>query len=373
MPQPDPKSAVFVSASYALEPEGGGVQRCTREYAAVAKAAGFALQFASYPFDNRLITRMRRMLTPAPYRHLIPPSFLGDIVRKARDARAGWIFFNQIEAAPMASSLAFLRGEGVRFALFSHGVDSSDYLHEARIRGEFGHGAPLSRRDASWLGRQLFTEMAQHRQFDVVFCLSENDRRIEQWLGGRAVHALPRVVEPRPLDWHPVPGRLGTVATLTHAPNYEGISLIGRALAPRSAGLTVRLVGSPTETGRRLAREFPFIDFLGPLSDAQFEAEARSWCAFVNPVFCYARGCSTKLAVPLDWHLPVATTRAGARGYAWDESLVPLVETPDELAGLAVRLADPVRAMEMRPSIAALVERSPSLADVAEQMRAALR
>lgn len=371
MPALDPNSALFVAGRYALEPGGGGVQRCTREYIAVAEAAGYTLHFAPYDVDRRPLTRVQRKLLPRPYRNLVAPQVVADIAHNARRLRVAWVFF-KTEAAQIAPALGNLRAEGIRFALLSHGVDSSDFLHTARVTQKLDEGHRASAGDALWLGRQLFEELEQHRHFAAIFCLSETDRHIEQWLGGRSVHVMPRIIDSRPLDWRPVPGRLGSVGTLVHAPNAEGLTRLCRALGQAQRHVRLRLIGRPERLGHEFAREFPMVDYLGALSDREFEEEARTWCAFVNPIFCYPRGCSTKLAVPLGWHLPVASTRAGARGYVWDESLVPVVETAAELAALALRLSDVEEAAKMRPAIARLVANGPRLADLAAQMRAVL-
>lgn len=371
---PDPKTAIFVTAAVALNPEGGGVQRCTHEYIAVLEAAGFTLHHAAYPFEHRAWVRVMRRLRPRPYRDAVPRGYADVVRREVRARNAGWILLNQSEAAPMAAELADLRGQGVRIALLSHGTDSCDYPHVARIRADFGLGPAISARDDRWMGRVVFEEQEQHRNVDAVLCLSENDRQQALWLGAHNVAVLPRVVADRAVDWRPVAGRLGTVATLTHEPNYEGIALLCRALAPRrSADLRLRLVGTPEALGRRLAGEFPFVDYLGGLSDAALADEARTWSAFANPMFCYPRGCSTKLAVPLEWRIPVATTRAGARGYVWDETLIPLAETADELASLCLRLADPAQGAEQRGAVATIAARSPRAADLAAIVRDTLR
>lgn len=371
---PDTKTAIFVTAAVALNPEGGGVQRCTHEYISVLKAAGFTLHHAAYPFEHRPWVRVMRRLRPHPYRDAVPRGYAEVVRREAGARNAGWILLNQSEAAPMAVELADLRAQGVRIALLSHGTDSCDYPHVARIRADLGLGRPVSSRDDRWMGRIVFEEQEQHRNVDAVLCLSENDRQQALWLGARNVAVLPRVVADRSLDWRPVAGRLGTVATLTHEPNYEGIALLCRALAPqRPANLALRLVGTPKPLGQRLAREFPFVQYLGGLSDAELAEEARTWSAFVNPLFCYPRGCSTKLAVPLEWRIPVATTRAGARGYVWDETLIPFTETPGELAALCLRLADPAQGAAQRGAVAAIASLSPSPADLAGIVKETLR
>lgn len=372
MTQLDWRRAVFITADYAVEPQGGGVQRCTREYVAVAEAAGFCLQHVSYTFDRRLTARLRRRLRQRPYQDLIPAEFVASAIERVRAARAGWVFFNQIEAAQLAPALDHLRADGHRFALLSHGVDSSDQLHTVRLEKPLGADGQPPAREALWLGRQLFAELGQHRCFDVVFCLSETDRLFAQWLGAASVHVLPRLVTPAPLDWQPCGGRIGTVGTLVHAPNREGLDLFCRALVEQNSRVRLRLVGRPGEVGRELAARYACIDYLGGLDDQALAAEAATWCAFVNPIFCYPRGCSTKLAVPLGWELPIATTRAGARGYVWDEALVPLAETPAELARLAARLAEPSEAARLREGVRVLAARSPTLSALATMFGGAL-
>jgi hypothetical protein len=73
---------------------------------------------------------------------------------------------------------------------------------------------------------------------------------------------------------------------------------------------------------------------------AELRREAETWCCFVHPLFVNAKGCSTKLATALGWRLPVATTTIGARGYSWDENLIPLATSPDHLADMVLAHAD---------------------------------
>ncbi len=358
------EQAFFVTAQYALEPQGGGVQRCTHEYLRCLRGAGISAVPLTYAVDRRPSTRLRRKLAPAPYRHLISPASVDQIRQAIAAASPTWVFFNQIEAAQIVAELAMLRTGRTRFALLSHGVDSSDYLHTARVLG-----IP-ARRAARWLGQQVVAEMEMHRHFDIVFCLSETDRTFHQWLGATSVHLVPRVIENSPIDWKPAAGRVGTICTLNHAPNREGIVSFAAAAKKLTGTMKLRLIGRPESDGRALAEEYPNIEYLGGLSDEAFAEEARTWSAFINPIFCYARGCSTKLAVPLGWHLPIASTRAGARGYWWDEALVPLVDTPDELAMLAAQMASTV---PDRTKVSTLAQRSPQLVQNAELFRTALR
>ena len=133
-----------------------------------------------------------------------------------------------------------------------------------------------------------------------------------------------------------------------------------------------RLVGGPAAHGHALAARFAQVDYLGPLDEAALMAEAATWSCFVHPLFCYARGCSTKLAVALGWRLPVATTPAGMRGYEWREGNVPCAENPHELAVLALEMLVPAKARAVRAQICLAADSAPTLPEVAARLRAML-
>jgi hypothetical protein len=358
--------ALFISHVSSLSAAPGGVQRCTREYMRALDAAGFALEELPYVEDRRLLTRVRRRFFPRPYAHKLPPDLIERCLAAAERLSVRWIFINHGDPAPLAEIIHRRAPGRYRIAVLSHGLDSTDELHEARIRGEDASGARATR-----LGRQLFAEMRQRQFIDVVFCLSETDLQMERWLGARRVAVVPRTISESPLSIAPQAGRIGTVSTLNHPPNIEGIERLAFALAAHS-DVKLRVVGGPLDDGEALARRFKAIEYVGPLDDDALRREASTWCCFVNPIFCYPRGTSTKLAVPLGWRLPIATTRAGARGYEWDERLIPLAETPQELAAQAARHASLVDHASACAAVAALAAATPSLPEIACAMRQVL-
>lgn len=358
-----PVPALFVSSRNALEAGGGGVQRCTREYRAALEAAGFALHPIAYDVDRRPATRLRRKLQPQPYRNILPAELATGCITRAEEAGARWIFLNTQEAAPLALELDRIAPGNFHVVALSHGLDSMDYFHEVRLR----LGRP-GRPEEHWLGAQLFAEMQQRRRLAAVLCLSETDRLFEHWIGARHVHVVPRILSETPLDRHPQPGRAGTVSTLNHHPNREGIVLLAAALT-RHPHVTLRVVGGPEKDGAALARDHANLDYLGPLDDAALAREAASWTSFVNPIFCLPKGASTKLAVPLGWHLPVVTTRAGARGYRWDENISPYHDEPHAFATAVARLAEPENFSAAAEQVAALAALSPTLAEVGADIR----
>jgi hypothetical protein len=222
------------------------------------------------------------------------------------------------------------------------------------------------------LGRQLVEESAQRRYIDHVICLNPFEAQIERWLGTRSVSWLPRTIPDRvPLNWSPVHGRLGFVGTLDHPPNRDGLIQFLEALETLApAGIEVRVVGGPPAAGAGLAKRFRLVRYLGALTDEALDKEASTWTCLVHPLFCYARGCSTKLAVALSWQIPVLTTPQGCRGYTWREGSLPVADTPEAFARLALRLADPEPTAQKE--VAVIVRSAPTLNDVAALVRGAL-
>ena len=363
--------AVFVASRSALAPSTGGVQHYTRELLETLRHAGFDLQIVDYVTDMRPVTRLRRKLRPRPYTDRLRPDLPDDIIERQRKTGSRFIFLSGVELAPVAEALRARidKSSPAQLVLFSYGLDSVDYLQEARAAGQGGNSSA-----ALLLGRQLFAECYQRQFLDHVFCLAPFEAEIERWLGARRVHWIPRTVPAgQALDWRPDASRVGCVSTVDHPPNREGLLLLLEQLEPLApAGMRFRLVGGPVPQGRALAERFQCVDFLGPLDDAALRAEAVTWSCFVHPMFCYARGCSTKLAVALAWRLPVATTPAGARGYLWSRGSLPFAETPRALAELTVSMLDPQTAEAARREIDTVAASCPTFHDVAADLRAAL-
>jgi hypothetical protein len=363
--------AVFVAHAQALSSAPGGLQLCTREYLLTLRTAGFALTTVAVEHDRRLLPRLGRRLWPRPYPPEWRPGLLEEVVASAREIRARFIFLNLVNLAPFAALLRPRVGPRCKIVLLSHGLESVDSLHAIRARFGSEKSAGPARMERM-LGRQLVEESVQRRYIDHVICLNPIEAEIERWLGTRSVSWLPRTIPDRvPLNWSPVLGRLGFVGTLDHPPNRDGLIQfleVLETLAPPE--IEVRVVGGPSAAGAELAKRFRLVRYLGALSDEELDQEASTWTCLVHPLFCYARGCSTKLAVALSWQIPVLTTPQGCRGYTWREGSLPSADTPEAFARLALRLADPEPAAQKE--VAAIVRSAPTLNDVAALVRGAL-
>lgn len=364
--------AIFVCPATSINPSGG-VGICTQEYIRTVRGAGFHLQILSYETDKRFGVRIRRKFRPRPYADRVPPEVIENVISAAEATDAEFVFLNLVDLAPIARPLKEKLRKPVKIVLLSHGLESVDYLHKMRARDGITAFANTNRPERDTLAKQLISECMHRQYIDYVFCLASFEVEIERWLGARRVTWLPRTIPDNRLQWCPVPGRFGFVGALDHAPNVEGLSLFAAALtqaAPSKA--TLRVVGGPAKRGAEISKRFPIIDYLGPLSKGELEQEASTWSCFVNPIFCYARGCSTKLATGLGWGIPVISTPAGRRGYSWREGTLPISDTPEGLAGLALRMLDPEYRSNAQREVLRIAESAPSLADVAAQFREAL-
>jgi hypothetical protein len=285
-------------------------------------------------------------------------------------ARATVAFLNLVDLAPLAKPIRRHFGNKVKIILLSHGQGCADILHEIRVGCMDAENITASTRKLVWLAGHLIEECDQRKYIDHVFCLSEFDVGLERWVGARSVSWLPRIVSSHPLPWSPVAGRVGFVGTLDHSPNAEGLELFLRALEKRGANeIKVRVIGGPERCGLECARAHPSVEYLGHLNDDQLATEAATWMCAVHPLFCYSRGCSTKLAVLLGWQIPVVTTPSGCRGYVWKQGTIPRAQTPDEFVALVLKARNPSEAAAMRAEIVKVVESSPMESEVADLVR----
>jgi glycosyltransferase involved in cell wall biosynthesis len=273
--------------------------------------------------------------------------------------------------APLAREVRQLSPCHCKIVVLSHGLESTDLLHLIRLRRRFPLSGRVRPTPAIALGQAILCENASRANVDLVCALSPLDAHLEQWIGADHVVWLPRVVEPATLDWQPIGTRLGFVGTLDHAPNLEGLVEVLERLSSREdiGGLRVRVIGGPVVTGRWLVRNYPLADYLGPLDDSELREEARTWNGFMHPIFCYPRGCSTKLATAIAWGIPIVTTPQGHRGYTWKDGSLLLAETPEDFASVCVELLDRRRAEEARQNVVQVAASSPRKNDVATTLR----
>lgn len=366
-----PATGLFISQSNFLAGTGGGVQICTREFIEVLEAAGINLTLLPFEPDRRLATRLLRHIDSSPFLRPFEPDLPRRIEVAVRHTRFDFVFLNQEVLSSLGPFLRSVLPASCRIVVLSHGLEPVDLLHIIRLRRRLPLSGRLRPAASVLVGRILLAEQHFRQAIDAVCTISPFDADLERWLGAPRVIWLPRVVTSRPLPWQPVDGRLGFVGTLDHAPNLEGLAGILEVMARQQvSGMTVRVVGE-RPIADWLAARYAHVEVLGPLDDGALAAEAATWTAFLHPIFCLARGASTKLAQGLSWEIPVVTTAFGRRGYVWREGGPLEADTPEAFVA-ACRSLEPAEAERQRREVQRAVASSPTVASVAAQMRSFL-
>lgn len=356
------KKALFISHHSSLSNAHGGVQRCTKEYLEAIEAAGWNLDILSYSTDYKWQTRILRKLKPSNFYHRIPISFISSLVNQVKSSKVDWIFLNQVNSLPIVPPLK-QAVPNIKIVLLSHGAQFVDEFLEAKQTNS------LSLLDRSRLAETILDEMTLRQSLDHVFTLSEQETVFEQWLGTKSVSWLPRVISPNPLNWRPTLGRVGFVGTLDHPPNYEGlISILNFLQKQNDFDGRIRIVSSSESIGNSLKKQFSFVEYLGRLSNSDLRNEAETWCWFIHPLFCWSRGCSTKLADALEWQIPVLTTESGCRGYTWQNGSVIQENTVENFCSNLLKIMSTDILKDAKVNVTLASSTSPSLQDVASMI-----
>jgi hypothetical protein len=364
--------ALFVTLRNDWKEGGAGVQLCSREYFDTLSAAGFDLTPVRVDYDQRLVTRARRKLSLNPYRHTLDFDAIRGAVAGAIRPQTRFVFVNHASLRPIGEHIRPVLPASCRTVLLSHGLKSVDYLHEIRSRALIDN-AKIGKFDRYRLAEELLEEAGHSAYWDHVFCLSEFEMGVEKWLGIQHTAFLPRLVQADPLAWNPVEGQMGYVGTLDHPPNREGLVLFLDEMAKlRSPELKFRLVGSPANKGKWFSERYDFVEYLGRLDDDALAAEASTWTCMVHPVFSFAMGASTKLAVAIGWEIPVVTTTMGRRGYVWTEGSMRIGDTPEAMAVVAMNTSHLDAARRAQDEMRRIRETMPQIDDVVRLIREAL-
>lgn len=354
------KKGLFVSLSNYVKSGLGGVQRCTKEYLEVIKAAGWDLEVIPYEIDRRWQSRLLRKLKPSSFHNRISLDFVSDLCDRVKAENIHWVFLNQVNALPIAPQLRRAKPE-LKIILLSHGAQFVDDFLAA------SGSTSTNQRDRALLANTLLDEINFRKDVDHVFTLSEQEVVFERWLGSKSVSWLPRTIHPNPLNWEPIAGRAGFVGTLEHPPNYNGLFEVLSNL--QSQGMfdgSIRIVSGSEKLGKQLAEKFSFVNYLGRLSAEALQVEAASWCWFIHPLFCWSRGCSTKLADALEWQIPVLTTEAGCRGYTWTDGNIVKGNTPEKFSYFLKHLDIDDTLLKAKTDIVFVSSSSPKISDVAQ-------
>lgn len=370
------KKAVFITNKIYIDkllPEGG-VRLCTEEYIDLLSKL---FDVSIFPVQNKtsLVYRIQVKLGINQYGDFsIQPRMteLYDLITKNN---IQYVFLNQSNSANFGLALKKFWGKKVSIFICSHGNESGDLLHSVT---RFNNTLPIFHKIlANWtLGRTIRTEVKQRANgIDGVLTVSEVEFQIENWLGAKKVFLVPRTITIDTKYFNGALGIVGFMGDLSHAPNYHGIKSVCDEILEigNYEGLSLRIVGSSKDWGMALQRNYPFVNYLGYLTNDELEKECESWSFFLNPVFYYSRGVSTKLAKALGMGLPVITTTMGNRGYKWSKGTLPMVHSPKEMASAILELAFDIEKVKYyRSQVVDIVNSSPTRQELAGQLEAFL-
>ena len=332
------ETALFICNERYLDdgqPEGG-VKFCTDEFRALLRT-GFEVRDFPVSYSASLGYRIRKKTGFSAYDDYNTEKYRLRLVSALREQKIRYVFLNLTNTAPFAKLIKTISRE-IKVILCSHGNESGDFLHDISTHDKF---KGIKKATSSFtLGKMLTREAEQRKYIDLVLTVSDVEEGIEKWLGTTAVYMVPRFIDKHQAPYHPIKGLTGFLADLSHEPNFYGISSVCKALQKKDPkGIEIHLAGGGAERGKALAAKYPFIKYLGYLSNEALLKEIGNWTFALNPVFYYSRGVSTKLGKSLGWGMPVITTNKGMRGYLWGEGEMPVCNNAEEMASLIAALA----------------------------------
>lgn len=316
----------------------GGVRNCTEEYINLLSTR-FEVVIFPVTYSKSIFYRFRVKFGLNNYNDYNTNNYKNELKVAIIKNQINYVFLNLSNTMTFASVIKEEFNFRVKVVLCSHGNESSDFLHQSfRFKQEQNWWQRL--RNSILFAKMIEKEVDFRLRFiDLILTVSEVEEGIEKWLGAKRVFMVPRVLINQPIPWKPVYGRVGFLGDLSHKPNYEGlVSFCDAILKFPYQDLKLRLLGNPTKIGNQLAHKYPFIEYCGFVPDDKINDEVATWSLFLNLVFYYSRGVSTKLAKGLSWGIPVLSTSYGNRGYNIPIGMLASSETPSEMAQLVVNL-----------------------------------
>ena len=329
------KKAIFLTHKHLLYSEiTGGVQLCSQEFHQIINACeDLDLKDYYVPFTRNIFQRIKIKIGFENYSMYNVFKDAPALLEYIETENVNIVFINMASCIRYAKPIKDKFGDKVKTILLSHGNHSGDFLHliTKPLKNEFAFIKTIYK---IRLGNLISTEaLYRVKYLDGVITISETEKHIEKWFGAKLVSFMPRRLYVDFVNYHPDLNRIGFVGRLDHPPNFQGISiLLDEMIKQPIKNLKLRLVGAPLEQGKKIAEKYNCVEYLGELSDKELEVEIASWAFFINPVWWYSTGASTKLAKGISWGIPIVTTTAGKRGYYWKEGNLLVTDTPKEMA-----------------------------------------
>lgn len=316
----------------------GGVRNCTEEYINLL-STDFQVILFPVEYSKSLLYKIRIKLGINVYNDYYTEIYRIRLHQHILQNEIKFVFLNLANTMTFAQLIKNDFKDSVKTILCSHGNESGDFLHET-FRFKHGQNWLKSVKNSFLFAKMIKKEVDFRLRFlDMVLTVSEVDEGIEKWLGAKNVFMVPRVVKSETVPWNPTPSRVGFLGDLSHKPNYEGVvSFCDSVIKSKSKNIRLRLLGNPEHIGNTLAEKYSFIEYCGFVPSEKIIEEVGSWSLFLNLVFYYSRGVSTKLAKGIGWGLPVLSTTYGNRGYGIPDGVLTSAQSPKEMVDLCSRL-----------------------------------
>jgi hypothetical protein len=310
----------------------GGVRICTQDFIQLLQTR-FEVLIYKLHFNRSLYFRLRSRLGLDVYEDYDTFQFQESLIKIINENSIKKVFINLSNSIRLSELIKNYFGNNVKVILCSHGNESTDFLHYATRNTKslnFFQRNSSSYRLGNMLKYELLTRL---HNIDLVLTVSSVEDNIEKWLGAKNTFFVPRVFNPNVISWKPVLGRAGFIGDISHLPNYFGVLELCNSLQSMNVvDLELRVVGKSCPQLIDLARRFQFVKLMGYLDGDSLKEEAGSWMYFLNPVFYYSKGVSTKLAKGMNWGLPIISTNAGNRGYVFPAGIPTTVESTIDFA-----------------------------------------
>jgi len=365
------KNAIFVTHPRSLNSHvTGGVQLCSQEFLLILKKSGFNIKQYDLEYTKNFKDRILIKLKIDNYRNFNVKELFADINKYIEENNIEWVFINMATLVRISKPIKEKFGDKVKIIMLSHGNHSGDFLH-LTTKSIFKRNFITKFRDIVRLGYLVHTEsLYRVKYLDAVLTVSDAETQIENWFGAKKTILVPRLLENKKINLQTNYNRIGFVGRLDHPPNYQGITLLLDELTKiKKNDYVLRLVGAPEGWGKKIENKYDFVEYTGELSDEELDKEVATWALFLNTVFWFSTGVTTKLAWAINRGVPIITTTPGMRGYKWKDGKLPIAETPKEMASFIEKyISDKGNIEKLKIEIIKIRNSSFSADDIAEKV-----
>ncbi|MDQ7947320.1 MAG: glycosyltransferase [Pedobacter sp.] len=316
----------------------GGVQICSQQFLDIVSCLTNEVHLFEVAHSRAFTFRLLHRLNLDAYQSYQPENYRSDLLDFIREKEITHVFINKSELLKFSKLIKMSGLSAVpKVIIMSHGNESGDLLGD--LTGKIQKFSPFKKMlGILRLGMAMYLESWYRKRYvDLVCSMSDEESALEKWLGINYPFFIPRLIDHgSSAERLAMPNIYGYVGTLNHMPNLAALYQLCDKLADNEVKIQLNVVGGPAPIGKELAAKYSFINYLGALTDEQLSAEVKRWSYFINPIFNYSRGASMKLGKAIEWEIPVITTKAGRRGYSFNEG--SLIETEDNAVAMAEQI-----------------------------------